>query len=197
MADRGARAWFVFIGIQILQVIVFMIPGEVTQAAGGFIFGAFPGVLLSSVGILVGSVCNYAVGKFLGKPFVQGVVGADRTGRFLELMGKGKVLAGFFLLFLIPGIPKDALCYIAGISGIGLVPFMVLSGLGRLPGIMGSAIIGGAAANRNWVLAAVVFSVSMAFFFFGLIFRKRLEELVRRIVSKRNRRDRHEERSDT
>ena len=62
----------------------------------------------------------------------------------------------FFLLFLIPGIPKDILCYAAGITPMGFPYFAAVSTLGRLPGIAGSALIGSAAASRRWVLAGIV-----------------------------------------
>jgi len=184
VAARGVWAPLVFVGIQILQVIVFVIPGEIPQAAGGFLFGVAGGVSLSSLGIIIGSVCNYAIGRLLGRPFIYGIVGKEKTDRFLGLIGEGRLLGSFFLLFLIPGIPKDALCYIAGISGIRVVPFMLLSGLGRLPGLLGSAIIGGAAAQRNWTLAAALFSVSIAVFVVGLLFRRSLEEWIRKIMRK-------------
>lgn len=178
--ERGGVSALIFIGIQIIQVVIFIIPGEIPQIAGGYLFGLVLGALYSSLGILAGSVFNYAMGNWLGRPFVKTILGDKRSEHLLNLVAAKKITAAFFLLFLIPGIPKDALCYIAGISRIGILRFILLSFIGRLPGIIGSAWIGGAAANEKWFLAGTVLTAAVLISLAGFLFRKPLESLIGR-----------------
>ena len=89
---------------------------------------------------------------------------------------------GFFLLFLAPGIPKDMLCYVAGLSPMGFGYFMLVSGLGRLPGIAGCALMGTAVAEQRWTLFALLAGLSVGLFAAGLVFRERIHRTVARVA---------------
>lgn len=119
----GVWAPLVFIGIQALQVIVFIIPGEVAQILGGYLFGAWKGTLLSVLGILIGSAVDFGLARALGRPFVAALVPPERLESMEKLLSTRSARIIFFLLFLIPGIPKDILCYVAGLTPIGFLFF--------------------------------------------------------------------------
>jgi uncharacterized membrane protein YdjX (TVP38/TMEM64 family) len=91
----------------------------------------------------------------------------------------------FFLLFLIPGVPKDILCYLAGLTPMSLLFFLGISTLGRLPGIVGSSIIGGAARSSRWVALAMLSVAAILLFAAGLIFRPRLQALIEKVAQKK------------
>ncbi len=179
--EWGLWGPLLFFLLQFLQVVIFVIPGEVPQIAGGYLFGITGGLTLSLAGILAGSAFNYYIARFLGVPFIRKVVGEDRYRRFEKAARSNKAKIAFFLFFLIPGIPKDALCYVAGISSLGFGMFLLISGTGRLPGIMGSVIIGSAAAEKNWVLAITILIIAVILFFLGLIFREKLQRVIARL----------------
>ncbi|GAB1454725.1 MAG: TVP38/TMEM64 family protein [Spirochaetia bacterium] len=187
IAARGSLAPLAFIGLQILQVIVFVIPGEVVQVAGGFAFGLWLGTLWSVLGILAGSLVNFMVGRLLGRPFALAVLGKDKMDKIEAATKGGRVSAGFLLLFTIPGIPKDALTYAAGASSLGFGTFIAVSTLGRLPGIVGSSFMGSAVFDKDYMLVIVILSIALALLFMGLFFRQRLHSLVERILSRRER----------
>ncbi|HEY9593908.1 MAG TPA: VTT domain-containing protein, partial [Spirochaetia bacterium] len=88
----------------------------------------------------------------------------------------------FFLLFLIPGIPKDILCYVAGVSPLRYPFFILASTLGRLPGIVASSLIGGAAAADRWGLLGITTGVVLVLFVLGLVFRPRLQAWLERVA---------------
>lgn len=182
--DSGSLAPLAFMAVQAVQVILFFIPGEVVQLAGGFAFGVWGGTLWSVLGILAGSLFNFGVGRALGRPFVRAVFGADRLRRIESATAGGKAAAGFFLLFVIPGIPKDALTYVAGASGLSFASFIVVSTIGRLPGIVGSSYMGAAVFDRDYTAAIVVMVLASILFFLGLVFRDALHVLVSRVVSR-------------
>jgi uncharacterized membrane protein YdjX (TVP38/TMEM64 family) len=171
----GGLGPLVFIALQILQVVVFIIPGEVIQISGGFIFGFWAGAALSIIGIGLGSMINYYVGRILGKPFVSSVVKPVQFEKFEALLGNRKTITGYLLLFLIPGIPKDVLCYFAGMGKFSAVSFLFASMIARLPGIVGSTLIGSATYSANYTIVIGVSAVAVAALIAGVIWRSKLE----------------------
>jgi uncharacterized membrane protein YdjX (TVP38/TMEM64 family) len=182
---RGGWGAIAFIGLQIVQVVIFVIPGEIVQVAGGYIFGFWPGAILSLVGITIGSIVNFVAGRFLGRPFVESIFPKEKIEAVERATGSGKAAAGFFLLFVIPGIPKDVLCYVAGMTALGFPSFLGVSMLGRLPGILGSSFIGSAAFDRNYRTALIVMIAASVLFLAGLLFKERIENFLAHLFRRR------------
>ncbi|MEE8441803.1 MAG: TVP38/TMEM64 family protein [Spirochaetia bacterium] len=186
IAAYGAVAPLVYIGVQVFQVVIFIVPGEVIQVTGGYLFGIMAGTIYSLIGIALGSGIDFYLARLLGRAFVEGVFGDEQVARFDTFTSARGPQTGFFLLFVIPGIPKDVLVYVAGISTIRFPYFLIVTMSGRLPGIVGSAIIGDSVADGRWVLGAIVFGVSVVLFVLGVVFRARLVEWVRRVLKRRS-----------
>jgi uncharacterized membrane protein YdjX (TVP38/TMEM64 family) len=181
VASRGAAAPIVFILIQAVQVVVFVIPGEVPQIAGGWLFGTWLGALFSVLGILLGSSVSFLLARLLGVPFVHALFSKEQVSKIEQLLVSPRSAIIFFLLFVIPGIPKDILCYVAGLSPMRFFFFAGLSFLGRLPGILGSAIIGNAAAGEQWLLVAIIGGAAVILFVIGFFLRDRIVKLIARL----------------
>jgi len=171
----GALGPLAFIGLQILQVVVFVIPGELTQATGGFVFGFWAGTALSLAGIAIGSMLNYVVGRFLGRPFVLAALGQERLERAEGVLANRKAEAGYFLLFLVPGIPKDILCYLAGMAKAPPAVFLAASMIARLPGLAGSTLIGTATFSGRLDVALAILVAAALALVAGIVWRKPLE----------------------
>ncbi|MGE5626913.1 MAG: TVP38/TMEM64 family protein [Solirubrobacterales bacterium] len=164
----GRYSVFVFLGFQIIQVVVFFIPGEIVQIAGGYIFGTFYGSVLSILGITIGSSIIYGISNLFGRPLVKRIISRRHLELFEKILKLGSVNYVVFLLYLIPGIPKDVLGYICGISEMSFRNFIWYSTLGRIPAIVisayfGAGIIGG--KTGNLVFIAII---STALFVFGV-----------------------------
>src|SRR5206468_2459693 len=133
MLDRwGVWAPVVFIAVQALQVIIAPIPGEVTGLLGGFVFGQWLGFFYSTLGLTAGSLFAFWVGRRLGAPYVRRLVSSqvwERIGFIVE--AEGAILC--FVIYLIPGLPKDIVCYLFGISPMPFWIFAVVSTIGRMP----------------------------------------------------------------
>lgn len=179
-AVEGAGAWSVvaFIALQVVQVVVFIIPGEFVQIAGGWIFGAALGSLYSSLGIALGSMFNFALARLFGRRFVAALFGLKALDRFDCIVRSRRAAGAFFLLFAIPGLPKDALCFVAGLSGMRPLAFAAVSMLGRLPGIVGSSIMGQAVSDGRYGLLAAIAVGAAALFLLGAVFKDRLHDAV-------------------
>ena len=138
----GNFSILIFILMQILQVVIFFIPGEFIQIAGGYIFGAFLGGIISLMGITLGGIIVYLIANSYGKPFVEKLILNKKVKFFKKILKVGSKKIVVFMFFLIPGIPKDALIYICGVSDISFKDFFIYSTLGRIPGIFISSYFG-------------------------------------------------------
>ncbi|CBE69643.1 conserved membrane protein of unknown function [Candidatus Methylomirabilis oxygeniifera] len=131
--QAGPWAPLVFIGLQALQIVVAPIPGEVTGILGGYLFGTLPGLIYSTIGLTIGSCLAFSLGRWLGHHFARRFVTPETYEMFFFLTRtQGKLIT--FLLFLIPGFPKDFLCYILGASPLSFGTFFLLTAVGRIPG---------------------------------------------------------------
>jgi uncharacterized membrane protein YdjX (TVP38/TMEM64 family) len=172
----------VFVALQTLQVVIFAIPGEVTQIAAGWLFGFGLGSLLSLLGIIIGSAIAFGLTRWLGAAFVHRIAGPEAVAKFDGLMASPKFIGSLFLLFLIPGIPKDILCYVAGLSRLKFFPFLAISGLARLPGIFGSSLMGKAVFERDWWLLGGVAVAALVLFGLGWLLREPIFRWVERFA---------------
>ena len=167
-----------FIFLQSLQVVVAPIPGEVTGAVGGFIFGAVPSLFYSTAGLTIGSFINFLAARLIGLPIVKLAVSDEALDRFCFLTERrGTILSLAF--FAIPGFPKDILCYVLGLSPMGFMTFAVVCALGRIPGTAMLSFGGAAVYCEDWLLVvvlAVAALVCVALFF---VVRDRLEAWLR------------------
>jgi uncharacterized membrane protein YdjX (TVP38/TMEM64 family) len=182
IGGRGAAGPLAYIGLQIVQVVIFVIPGEIVQIAGGYAFGFWLGTLYTLIGITLGSLANFYAGRLLGRPFVESLFAREKIEQVEQVTGSGKGAAGFFLLFVIPGIPKDVLCYVAGFSKLGFASFLAVSMAGRLPGILGSSYMGSAAYSGSYRGAIIVLSAAAVLFVLGLVFKERIQAFVARLL---------------
>ena len=178
----GATAPLVFMAVQALQIVVFVIPGEVPQIAGGYLFGIAGGLALTVAGSALGSAIAFLASRFLGIEFLRAILRGEQLERLQRMASSPRATITFFLFFLIPGIPKDVLCYVAGLSRLRLSLFLVIATVGRLPGIVGSVVMGDAAAEQRWLFAGIVMAIALLLFGTGVLFRARLLAFLERFA---------------
>ena len=158
-----------YVGVQILQVFVAFIPGEVVEIAGGLAFGAIEGMLLSLLGVAIGSSIIFTLTKTLGMRFVELFVSRDKINE-LKFIRNGKNLEWIvFYVFLIPGTPKDILTYIVGLTRMKLLPFLAISLLARIPSVLSSTWGGDALINGEYTKAIIIFGVALACSLVGVV----------------------------
>ena len=179
-----AKAGFVYVASQVLQILISVIPGQALQIAAGFAFGIPLGLLLSIIGALIGSVLTYYLGRVLGRDMMHLLFGEDKINEYVDHLNSKRGMGILFLLYLVPGLPKDVINYVAGISEIKLRAFLVMSMLGRTPGMLGSLIIGRQVFHGGYTSAIVIGIIAAAIFLLGVIFRKQLLEVFNRWYDK-------------
>jgi uncharacterized membrane protein YdjX (TVP38/TMEM64 family) len=158
-----------FVAIQALQVIVAPIPGEATGFLGGYLFGERLGFLYSIIGLTIGSLAAFGVGRLLGAHYVRRLVRQetwDKLGFVIE--AEGAIFC--FIIYLIPGLPKDIVSYLFAVSPMPLWVFAVASTLGRIPGTWVLSAQGANTASGNYlqlaILTAIVVAVALPLYYY-------------------------------
>jgi uncharacterized membrane protein YdjX (TVP38/TMEM64 family) len=159
----GWAAPVVFILVQLGQVVFAPIPGDVTGLLGGYLFGAWGGFFLSTLGLTIGSMLSFYIGHFLGERVVRRIVSPETYQKYNDLVQQKGILA-IFILFLIPGFPKDYLCLLIGLTNLPANVFFFISTIGRLPGTLALSLQGSCLFNKNYIafMALTGFCIVMA-----------------------------------
>ncbi len=179
LTGSGKWAPLIFMGLQILQVVFAPIPGEATGFLGGFLFGVPLGMLYSTVGLTVGSILAFLLGRWLEIHFVARVVDRETMKKFDFLMDRQGVLISF-LLFLIPGFPKDYLCFILGVSPMHFRIFLLISTIGRLPGTLMLTLQGAKVYNGDYLEFGILLGAILILGLGLMYFREGLYQWLRR-----------------
>jgi len=159
LTSYGALSIFLFIALQIAQVVVSPLPGDVTGLIGGYLYGPVLGIIYSTIGLTIGSWIAFALARFLGLPFVERII-RPSTIRKYDYFLEHKGLAISFIFFLIPGFPKDTLCYILGLSHMRMRNFLVISTTGRLLGTTLLSLQGSSLRNEQDVFFFILLGVT-------------------------------------
>ena len=123
----GPVGFLILLGLQFLQIVVAFIPGEVVQIAAGMLYGPWLGALIILMGCVVSSAFIFALVHKLGAPFVQSMVPTKYLEKFRAFEKTGKLSIVVFILFLIPGLPKDTFTYLVPLTDMNMRTFLLLS----------------------------------------------------------------------
>lgn len=159
--EKGIAAHFVFVLMVLFQVIIAIVPGEPFEIAAGYAFGYVEGTVLFMIGSLIGSAVIFLFVRRYGQRLCNVFFDREKLDKlkFLKDTRKNRVL--FFIIFTIPGTPKDLLSYFAGLSDMSFGWWMFVASVGRIPSLITSVIGGGALGNGEYVAAAVVFGIAL------------------------------------
>ena len=123
--NTGKWGMVVYVLVQILQVVILPLPAVVCYVPGSRIWGAGIATLLASVGVVIGSVIAYCIGRFFGKKAVIWIAGKETTDKYINYIGnRGKVI--FILMQILPFFPDDILCMIAGLTSMSFPFFLAV-----------------------------------------------------------------------
>jgi uncharacterized membrane protein YdjX (TVP38/TMEM64 family) len=180
----GPWSAVVFMLFQVLQVVIAVIPGEPVQIAGGYIFGTVLGTVYSTLGITAGYIIVFTSVKLFGFPLVKKLVPEKELEKCSALINSPKLETTIFLLFLIPGIPKDILVYIAGLTPIKPVLFFIIITFARFPAMLGSSFIGAEIQSSQYLIAIIVSVIASILFVLGYIYKQRIIDFLHLRFSK-------------
>ena len=158
---HGVLGPLLMIGVTILQVVIALLPGEPFELAAGFIFGWFWGGVWCMVGTAIASACIFSLVRMFGKRVVELFFKEDKISQYAFLQNKKRLGILVFILFLIPGTPKDMLTYIVPLTPMKLGRFLWISLIAKIPSLISSTITGHLAQEENWVAAVITYGITI------------------------------------
>lgn len=159
-----------------LQVVLALIPGELVETAAGYVFGDWMGAILCLVGITLGSIIVIALSRLIGKKFVYTFYPKEKLDSLPILRDPRKRNNLVFLLFLIPGTPKDMLTYAIGLTDMSIPTYLILTSLARIPSIITSTMAGGALGDKDPWRAVIVFAITAVISLAGLLIYRQIQQ---------------------
>ena len=184
--QAGPVGFLILLAIQFLQVVVAFIPGEVVQVAAGMIYGPWIGALIVLVGCVVSSAFVFLLVHKLGAPFVQAMVSEKHMAKFRTFENSGKLNIIVFVLFLIPGMPKDVFTYLVPLTHMPLRTFLLLSNIARIPGILVSTYAASGLVDGDIVQSLIIFLVAGAIAVVCILFYDKIMKAIERATGKSN-----------
>ena len=189
IGERGIWGILILLGLQVLQVIIAFIPGEPMELLAGALCGALGGTVLCLTGTVLASACIFALSRRYGR-------------RLLALLGFGEKQVAqwkwlqrdeqsekadlvIFLVFLIPGTPKDVLTYVVGMTRVSLKRFLWLSTLARVPSVLSSTLIGSSVIQGEGETALILMLITGLLGILGIEAREKILAFCRRVREKR------------
>lgn len=173
------RAWLdsygvwgrvIFLGMTLLQIVVGIIPGEPLEIGAGYAFGVWEGFLLCELGILIGSALIWCFSRYLGMKAVETFYPREKLNELRFLKDSPKLNITAFILFFIPGTPKDMLTYLLGLTPMKLSTCLFITTVARIPSVITSVIGGGALGEQNYLMAVIVFAVTGLLSLAGILY---------------------------
>ena len=178
--SHGFNAQLTYVLMVLVQVVVAVIPGEPLEIAGGYAFGAVEGTLLFFLGATLGSVLVFTLVRKFGVRAAGLFFEREQLDKLHFLKSSPRRTVLFLLVFMIPGTPKDLLCYFAGLTDMKLGVWLCICSFGRLPSLVTSTVGGDALGERSYLFAAAVFLAALGLSLGGL--------LIYRYICRRNER---------
>ena len=186
ISSYGAYAPLAYILLQVLQVVIAPIPGGAIEFLGGVLFGVKAGLIYSMIGLVLGSWMAFGLARIFEKVAVEKFVSEETRKKFDYLVEHEGVILSF-ILFLLPGFPKDALCYILGLTPMHLGIFLVISTIGRIPGTLMATLQGAKAFEHEYYTFGILLGASGLIILVFYIYHEEIHNLVKRLKGeKRN-----------
>lgn len=183
--NAGPLGFLILLALQFLQIVVAFIPGEATQMAAGMLYGPWIGGLIILVGSVLSSALVFVVVHRLGAPFVRDIVSDKWLEKFERFEQSGKLELTVFILFLIPAMPKDVFTYLVPLTSMRMRNFLLLSNIGRIPGILVSTYAASGLVDGNVWQSIIILAVVAVIAVVCVIFREQIIGAVEKLAKKK------------
>ena len=168
--NMGIKGIFIIIGLMIAQIFLAILPGEPVEVLAGMCYGPFGGLIIILLGAFISTCIIFFTVKKFGRNFIYSFVSKEKIDKIEKnkLFNNSKKLdIIFFILFLIPGTPKDLFVYIGGLLPVKPSRFIIIATFARIPSIISSTIAGGNIMEGNWHI--IIISYALSFLLSGIV----------------------------
>lgn len=160
IASKGAVGYIIFILIQIIQVVFAFIPGEIVEVGAGYAFGAFYGLVFCLIGVAISSALVFLLVRKFGHSFALVIMDTKTVKKLSFLRDTKKLELILFVLYFVPGTPKDIITYFAGLTPVDTRVFLLICTLGRIPSILTSTLAGDSLVKSDYKTSILIFAVT-------------------------------------
>jgi len=174
VSEKGFWGKASFVGMTALQVVIAIIPGEPLEIGAGYAFGIWEGTLLCLIGQVIGSIIVFVFIRYIGIRAVEAFFPKDKIQSLAFLKDHKKLDLLVFILFFIPGTPKDILTYFVPLTSMRLSTFLLIMFAARIPSVITSTIGGNALGLQNYQFAAAVFAATILISGIGILIYRRI-----------------------
>lgn len=172
--SMGHLGVIMIIIFQVLQTIIAPIPGEVIQIAGGYLYGTLLGTIYNLIGLAIGSGIAFYFTRFIGRVFISNLIKKKKLKWITNTMEGKKFELILFIIFIVPGLPKDFMLYIAGLTTLKPMRFFIILIISRLPWIMISASVGANINAGNYMLTIIISFIAVIGFVIGMHYKNKI-----------------------
>ena len=165
----GIIGRIIYVLVVTLQVIVAVIPGEPFEIAGGYCFGLLEGTLLCLAGITLGSIIIFMFVRKFGHYFVEIFIKKETLEKLSFLKNPRKLNALTFIIFAVPGTPKDLLTYTVGLTDMDINTWAIISFIARIPSVITSTYAGASLGEKDYTRTIIIFTVTLLISFIGIL----------------------------
>lgn len=162
-----------FILLTIIQVLIPFIPGEPFELLAGYLFGSIKGALICLISSSIASIVIILLVRKYGTRLVH-VFFKEKEHKKLDFLKTKKAFFIYSLLFILPGTPKDLLCYVGGLAKFDLIPLIIVTTLGRIPGIITSTIPADVLGDKNYLSATMIYGATIVISLISLYVYKKI-----------------------
>lgn len=169
VAKYGFWGKAAFVGMEVIKVVIAVIPGEPFELAAGYAFGTWMGLLLCTIGITIGSIIVFYLVRKFGMSIVRIFFKQEKIDKMRFLRESKRRDVSLAIIYMIPGTPKDAINYYAGLTGIKLRVWVFICSIGRIPAVVTSTISGDAIGQKKYFLGIAVTVATLVVGLAGLV----------------------------
>lgn len=158
---QGHWAPLAMAALVVAQIVIAVLPGEPVELAAGYLFGFWEGTAICLAGGLLGTLVVTALVRLLGMRIVRRLFSTKKLESISWLHDAKRFELLMFIVFLIPGTPKDVLTYVASLSSCPWWHIAAITTVGRIPSIITSTLAAGFASSGNWTAAIITLAVTL------------------------------------
>ncbi len=178
VAAHGIWGPVIFVLMTALQVFAAIIPGEPFEIAAGYAFGWVWGSILTLVGIGMGQAIVFFLVRRYGRRALDLFIPQSKINSVKFLGDSGNVTRMLFILFFIPGTPKDIMTYVSGLLKIDFSSFIVITMIARLPSVISSTVGGSALSEGNYTFALIVLGITAVVSVLGMLLYSKIKKSI-------------------
>lgn len=163
ISNSGVLGFLMLFGLQFAQIFLFIIPGEPIEILAGICYGPIWGTIFVMISAAIITLFIYLLVHKFGRKFIYDFCGEEKIKKIenAKVFKNPKTISFIiFILFFIPGTPKDLFTYIVALLPIKPLNFIIISTIARFPSIISSTLAGDNLLAGNWQMSLIIYGAT-------------------------------------